>query len=376
MTAGDLTNKLSLDVGQQAYSNQILPLPNDLYLLSFTSGASQEWIKTYNINGLGVSTRVDSLNFDTGGAIYCLHIANDIYAIFYNQAVGNGVVRTYSIVNGVISAVIATHAFFTVTGCILRAYPLHIYGNVYAVVLQGVGQVFIRTLSISDDGTAISDVALAGDGLGQNALLDWMKTGNVYTLVRQSLVFGTVLEIWNISNTGTITLLSQTTINTALTSGDVCLFRISNSMYACTYLHTTNSNITVFSLSDDGLVLTIIGTINWLSRLLHPTSVKAFQDDIYIMGWGYGAGNGGVSTAHIGVGYATLIDTQVLDLGPASYTRIMNQYSRRTNYTYNRRLWIAFLSGQGSVRGKLCTYDVESIDNNFDLSYALSREGI
>ncbi len=267
MAEGDIGGVLASLEFEPGYGGEprIYHIAGDVYAVVNYQVPLQLWIRTLTISddGLTLALTGSSLQIDDtrGSKEVLLHVAGDVYAIFYQGIDDDGWIKTFTIADdGTLGAgIIASREFDTVLG----AHPdaIHIAGNVFAVAYQGaLEDGWLKTVTISDDGATIT---LTGSSLefdpGQGYYPTILhRAGTVYAIFYQGVDNDGWLRTVNIADDGTITspvLASlEWTPEVALHAVSPRAIHIGGDVFAV----SAQSVIETLSISADGLTLSEI----------------------------------------------------------------------------------------------------------------------
>lgn len=153
---------LEFDTSKGQWPN-IIHIAGNVYAVAYQAYGDDGWLKTLTISDAGAMSGLSDpgLEFDTtqGKQPGIIHIADDVYAIAYQDFDGDGRIKTVTISDaGVMALVSGGDLEFDDTTC-TEPDIIHVAGNVYAIAYGGpLGDGWIKTLTISDAG-AIALVA-------------------------------------------------------------------------------------------------------------------------------------------------------------------------------------------------------------------------
>ncbi len=360
MTVGDFTAVLDLEnIGSEAYGDTIIAITNTVYLVAWTK-AGNGTIQTYSISALGVIAPIDTYQFSatcSAGVAYLLHISGTIYAIIFSDAAAAKKVLTIDVADDgtITGAPIATFTFYT--GGTLRTPLLHVSGTTYAICLQSATGMMINTMSISNDGTTISNIDTDDDAMGGNINGDFKQVSTeTYVACRNDIAHNTIIRTYNISDSGIITLLDSEDLDGVgggylIRAVKVGIFT-DYTIFAFSYDITTGGirRERTIQLNNDGTIGAVIDTDDTIwAGLYTPDCIIRLFSDIYLCAYANAVGAGLVRTIHISSDgtIGTIEDTLSLNVGPATSLNIIR---------CNDEVYGCFLSGNGATSGTIYTY--------------------
>lgn len=156
--------RVEFETGNCNYPD-IIHVHGDIFAIAYCGVDNDGWIATVSISTAGdISAAViDSFEFESGSCtnLDIIHISGDVYAIVYEGTGTQGKVITLSIGGaGDISAVNIDSLVFIAGNC-FDPKIVHVYGDIFAIVYKGVGDVgFLVTVDIDiggDIGAAVID---------------------------------------------------------------------------------------------------------------------------------------------------------------------------------------------------------------------------
>ena len=214
-TNGQITDtvidSLEFDSKQGAFP-EIIHVYGNIYAIAYQGNNEDGWLKTVEIAADGQITDsvIDSLEFDSG---HCarpkiIHIADNVYAITYQDGNTDGYVKTVEIATSgqITNSVIDTVEFNTSNG----GHPdiVHISANIYAIAHEGHdNDGWLKTVGIAPDGQITDSVidSLEFDaGNGEDPDIVHIA-GNVYAIAYQNGTEDAFLKTVEITANGQIT---------------------------------------------------------------------------------------------------------------------------------------------------------------------------
>jgi len=332
-----------------------------VYVVAYCGPDSDGFIKTYSIDEAGdiSATAIDTWEYDTNRAINAsiIHISGTVFAIAYNDSVGDGALFTFAIAaDGTITkARIATGIFDAGTGD--WPHIIHVSGIIYAIAYMGpAARPYVRTVSISDDGLTINynvdflemethqgnririthvtgdiyvfcyydetnaghlkTVSIGGDGAISDTVLSavdydavqglWARavktaTGK-FTIVYTGPDNDGWIKTFTIAGDGTITATPIEAYEFNATEGqepDIC--HVGETWYAVVHYQTVNHcMIRTIEIADDGNIVTpyhasadLVGERTYLHYMIH------IGGDLFVVAYLSGTSSGQISTITI-----------------------------------------------------------------------------
>ena len=136
------------------WESSIIRVAADMVAVAYRGPDSDGWLKTAQIDSGGLITAgvIGEREFEAGTAInpVIIHVSNDVYVIAYSDGVGDGWLKTYSITAaGAISALKIDELEFDGSDGTVPS-TIHVDGDVYAIAYKGVaGDGWLKTVGIA-----------------------------------------------------------------------------------------------------------------------------------------------------------------------------------------------------------------------------------
>jgi len=250
---------------------------------------------------------IASFEFDEGQGVYpkIIHIAGDVYAIVYQGVDGDGWIKTVTIsAAGAIALVVGGSLEFDTGVC---AYPdiIHVSGDVYAIVYEGVDvHGWIKTVTISAAGAI---ALVVGGELEFDAVVGQYPTivhvdDNVYTIAYASTdVRGWLISI-TISAAGEIAFIPAAKIQFSTADAyHTNIFRIgATNVFAIAYQEGYDGWLATITIDNlGGFGIGVIARFEFETDECHFPDVIHVLGDVYAITYKGGANDGWIKTVTI-----------------------------------------------------------------------------
>lgn len=334
----------------------------DVHIVVYHNGVTYK-VSTVSIDSAGnigaawlATLSITGGNFTLG----ITHISGTVWAVVYTAIQIK--IKTIDIsLDGLTITELAD--FDTETGGFLRSlHILHISGTIYAMVNEAPTtlKLRVRTVSISNDGLTISNVALDDDAGAISPAVELNKiSGSTYVVARTNTA-STRLRTYTISDAGAITFLQETELDT---TGGVAFgvrgVNVGGSIWAFSYAIAagTSGRLRTIPVNADGSFGAVVDTDDTLFTNANgrtPWSVTpvGFGSDVYLYGQGNNS-NARVRTVHIAADGTIGVsqDTLLLETATANYVRV---YRRAGN------IYVCFHAG-ATVQARIRSFDTETL---------------
>ncbi|MBA7472731.1 hypothetical protein ES707_08063 [subsurface metagenome] len=183
MAAGDIGATIeTVEVDANLAFPRILHIAGDVYAIVYRGADSDGFIKTYSIDATGdiSAAALSTLEFDTNraGSPTICHISGDHYAIAYEDAGGDGRIKTLHISDaGVINPAIIDNQLFSpdVGGL---PHMVKVAANVFlSAFTYTTSKLWVRSIGINDEGT-ITNLNVSDLEVDTNASL-WPRLAHI-----------------------------------------------------------------------------------------------------------------------------------------------------------------------------------------------------
>jgi len=308
-----------------------------------------------------IGAHIQSLEFDTnsGNGSKILHVAGNVYIIAYNGAPGQNVrLRTVSInAAGGISAPGFPNGYHTVSTYNQMNDLIHIAGNVYAVSYRAAGlDGRITTVTVPDDGLVMANISGVQFEAGT---IGWSKlyhiTGNVYAIVYQGPGDDGWIRTLTISNDGLTVAMTGASLEFDNVQGKYPqMTHIAGNVWGIVYQNASSwGGLQTVFISDDGLTITSLATINFHVGLCEGTIMVHVAGNIYAIAFRGASNVGKIRTVSISDDGLTLAATGLF-FSTGNAMQVVRVFIKIAPNVF------ALPDYPGNAKGRLHTYNISN----------------
>jgi hypothetical protein len=298
--------------------NSLVQVDADTYVLAYQGRGQDGFISTFTVSADGTSiTEVDELEHDTGNTKYnsIVQVDADTYALATNGT-GGGVITTFTIsADGTSITEVASLAHDNTGGTFNSLCQVD--SDTYVLAYTGSGEDgYIKTFTISADGSTITEVdELEHDDLrvGHNSIVQ--VDADTYVLAYTSNdAYDGYIKTFTISSDGTsITEVASLEHDTGTASHN-SIVQVDSDTYALAYAGAdADGYIKTFTISSDGTSITEVDELEHdTGTALYP-SLCQVDSDTYVLAYEGGSWHGYIATFTISSDGTSITEVQEIE---------------------------------------------------------------
>jgi len=291
---------LEHDAAKARFSS-LIQVDSDTYVIAYNGDNADAWISTFTISADGTSiTEVATLEYDTEQAKYnsLCQVDSDTYALAYAGLNDDGYITTFTIsADGTSITEVATLEHNIATGNYNSLCQVD--SDTYALAYTGYNKSgYITTFTISADGTSITKVQTLGHNNNANhhnnslVQVDSDTYALAYAGTYPSGDDG-FIKTFTISADGTSITEVATLEHDTNAGQDNSLVQVDSDTYALAYSGSGDDGyITTFTISADGATITEVATLEHDTGRGEVNSLIQVDSDTYALAYA-GAGEDG-----------------------------------------------------------------------------------
>ena len=287
-------------------SNSLVQVDADTYALAYAGFDQDGFIKTFTISSDGTTiTEEQSLEHDTSRGVgnSLVQVDADTYALAYEGNNNRGWIATFTISSDGTS-ITEEQSLQHETTLGSQNSLVQVDADTYALAYRGTDQDgFIRTFTISADGTSITQVQTLEhetDSATNNSLVQ--VDANTYALAYTGPDTDGFIKTFTISANGSSISQVQSLEHEASFGNNNSLVQVDANTYALAYAGpglNGDGFIATFTISADGTTLTEVESLEHDTGKAHGNSLIQVDADTYVVAYSGGGDDGFIKTFSI-----------------------------------------------------------------------------